>query len=317
MKLIVQIPCLNEEQNISETIAEIPRQIPGVDQVEVLVIDDGSTDRTIARARKAGADHLLSLKRHKGLARAFKAGLDHALVLGADMIVNTDGDHQYDAREIPRLIEPILKEDADVVIGERPIETIQEFPWIKKKTQRIGSAIVQTLAGIEVKDATSGFRAYSREAALRLNVFTEYTYTWESIVQAAKAYLRIVYVPISVNRVTRPSRLVRNRLHYVGLFLATVFRVYAQFKPLKTFSIIGTFFLMAALCLFLRYWYFYWMGAGAGHIQSIIFGSMLAFIGIQSLVLGLLSSLIASNRLLLEDTLYRVKRIELSSTARR
>jgi len=312
-KLIVQIPCLNEETTLAETISAIPRQIPGVDRVEVLVIDDGSTDRTISVAESAGADHIVSLKNHKGLANAFKMGLESSVRRGADIVVNTDGDHQYKGENIPALIVPILKKEADIVIGERPIEEIPDFPWIKKKGQRLASFIVRTLAGIEVKDVTSGFRAYSRDAALRINIQTDYTYTWESTIQAGKAFLKVSHVPVTVNPVKRPSRLIRNWYQYCKRFIATILRIYAKFEPLKFFSIIGALFFFGAIALFLRFWYFYLTGEGAGHVQSLIFGSVLTFVGIINFALGLIGDLIAANRMLMEDTLFRIKKNELLS----
>jgi len=317
VKLIVQIPCYNEEGTIAETIAAIPRKIDGVGKVEVLVIDDGSKDRTIDVAKKAGADHILVLKNHKGLAQAFKIGLDSCLKRGADIIVNTDGDHQYRGENIPSLIQPILDHEADIVIGERPIEQMKEFSWVKKRSQRIGSYIVRKLSGIEVKDVTSGFRAYDREAAFRINIQTTYTYTWESTIQAGKAFLKVSHTPVTVNPPKRPSRLIRNRLDYVKRFFATIIRIYATFEPLKVFSSIGAIFVIGAIILFVRFWYFFAIGDGAGHVQSLIFGAVLAFVGIQNFTLGLIGDLIASNRRLLDDTLYRVKKIELEEKPQR
>jgi glycosyltransferase involved in cell wall biosynthesis len=307
MKIIVQIPCYNEERDIGEVIRDVPRKISGVDQVEVMVIDDGSTDRTVEKAKAAGADHILSLRNHKGLAMAFQAGMDRSIELGADVIVNTDGDHQYRGEDIPQLVQPVLSHEADVVIGERPIEEIKEFSWVKKKSQRVGSFIVRKLAGMDVKDVTSGFRAYSREAALRITILTRYTYTWESTIQMGRARLKVTHVPVGINPTLRPSRLIQSKAQYVKFFFATVIRIYAKYEPLKVFSIIGGLFLTFALLLFFRFWYFYAIGEGGGHIQSLIFGAVLALVGIQNFVIGLVADLIAANRLLLEDAHYRIR----------
>jgi glycosyltransferase involved in cell wall biosynthesis len=312
MKLIVQIPCLNEESSLPETIRAIPRTIPGVDEVEVLVIDDGSTDDTTRVARQAGADHVVRFTRHKGLAYVFMAGLDASLRLGADIIVNTDADNQYPAHEIPRLISPILEGQADMVVGDRGVGEILHFSWTKRRLQTLGSWVVRKVSGTNIPDTTSGFRALTREAALRINIVSEFTYTLESIIQAGKKRLAVTALPIEA-RETRPSRLFASTWEYVKRSAATIVRIYAMYEPFKLFVVLGSSLLAAGVCLGLRYVWFWSHGKITGHLQSAILSVLLVILGFQALQWGILADLIASNRKLLEDLLYRVRRMELES----
>ncbi len=310
MKLIVQIPSLNEEGTIAETIRDVPRRIEGIDSVEVLVINDGSTDRTEEEARKAGADHLISFTNRKGLARAFSAGIDAALKLGADIIVNTDADNQYRGEEIPKLIAPILKKQADIVVGDRQVETIRHFSPIKKTLQKLGSGVVRRLSNTTVPDAASGFRAYDREAAFSLNVVTSFSYTLETLIQAGKGSLAVGHVPVRTNPQTRPSRLFTSTFDYIKRSLATLIRIYTMYEPLKVFSLIGCLIILIGAALSARFIYFLFVAEGRGHIQSLIFAAVFLIVGFQVLVIGLLADTIAANRKLTENVLYRVKKLE-------
>jgi glycosyltransferase involved in cell wall biosynthesis len=314
MHLIVQIPCYNEEKSLPATLADIPSDIPGVDCVETLVIDDGSTDSTVDVARRLGADHVVCLPGHKGLAVAFQAGLDACLRLGADIIVNTDGDNQYPQADIPRLIGPILNCEADIVIGDRQVHTVPHFSLLKKWLQQWGSWVVCLASGVQAPDATSGFRAYSREAALRMSVLTRYTYTLETIIQAGKKGLRVAYVPIQVNQPTRDSRLIKSNWAYVKHSAATILRLYAFYEPLRTFFYISLPFVVLGIFSLIRFLYFYFTGqTGVGrHVQSLVVGGTLLTIGFLLFVLGVIADLIAANRLLIEETMYRIKRMETS-----
>ncbi len=311
MKLIVQIPCLNEEETVGRTIRDIPREITGVDRVEVLVIDDGSTDRTLAAAKEAGANHVISFTNRKGLARAFSAGIDTALKLGADIIVNTDADNQYMGADIPLLIEPILKGDADMVVGDREVETLEHFSPIKKHLQKIGSWVVRKLSNTTVPDAASGFRAYNREAALNINVVSDFSYTLETLIQAGTGRIAVGHVAVRTNPQTRPSRLFDSTYGYLKRSVATLIRIYTMYEPLKVFSIIGGIGIFGGLVLSIRFLYFMiFFAEGKGHVQSLIFAAVLFIVGFQILVIGLLADTIASNRKLTENVLYRVKKLE-------
>jgi glycosyltransferase involved in cell wall biosynthesis len=310
VKLIVQIPCYNEETTLPAVIASIPREIDGIDQVEVLVVDDGSTDRTAAVARLSGANHVVRHRANRGLADAFQTGLDACLKLGADIIVNTDGDNQYPQADIPRLIEPILKGRADVVVGDRQPSKIPHFSRHKKLLQALGSWTVRFLSGTNVPDAPSGFRAYSREAAMRLNVVTKYTYTIETLIQAGIQRTAIASVPISVKETKRQSRLAKSLWSYVKQSAATIVRTYAMYQPLKVFFYIGIALSLLGLLGSARFLYYYFSGDGGGHVQSLILSAVLLIVGFQIMLIGLLADLIAANRKLLENTLYRVKIIE-------
>jgi len=310
MKLIVQIPCLNEEAALPETLRSIPRQIAGFDSVEVLVVDDGSSDRTLQVAQAHGTDHVVRFTRRKGLAAAFMAGLDAALRLGADVIVNTDADNQYPGHEIPRLLAPILAGEADMVVGDRGVQGVTHFSWTKRRLQGLGSWVVRKVSGTQIADATSGFRALTREAALRINIVSEFTYTLESIIQAGKKKLAIVHLPVET-RETRPSRLFGSTWEYVKRSGATVLRIYAMYEPLKVFVLLGSFLLLAGMALGVRYAWFWWVGEVRGHLQSAILSVLLLILGFQTLQWGIMADLIASNRKLIEDLLYRVRKMEL------
>jgi len=317
MKLIVQIPCLNEEATLPETLRAIPRTIPGLDAVEVLVIDDGSADATSRVARENGADHVVRFTRRKGLAAGFMAGLDAALRLGADIIVNTDADAQYAGSEIPRLIAPILSGEADMVIGDREVAQVEHFSWPKRRLQTLGSWVVRKVSGTNVPDATSGFRALNREAALRINIVSEFTYTLESIIQAGKKKMAIAHLPIS-SRHTRPSRLFSSTWDYVKRSAATILRIYAMYEPFKVFVLIGSALTAAGLALGLRYAWFWAQGGAmrAAHLQSAILSVLLLILGFQTLQWGIMADLVASNRKLLEDLLYRARKAELDRDGR-
>ncbi len=317
MKLIVQIPCLNEEKTLPETINDIPRTIEGIDAVEILVIDDGSTDRTVDVARELGVDHIVSNRGNKGLALTFMKGVDACLRLGADIIVNTDGDNQYNGADIAKLVQPILKGEADIVVGDRKTETIAHFSFIKKKLQKMGSMMVRFLSGTRVPDAVSGFRAFSRDAAMQLNVVSAYSYTVETIIQAGNKKLSIASVPVGTNPKTRESRLVKSIPRFIMQQFSTMLRMYAMFKPFRTFFFIGAVFIIIAMVPSVRYIYFLMIGKGSGHIQSLILATILFVVGFQVLIVGLLGDVISFNRKLIEETLLRVKKIEIDDLKKR
>lgn len=304
MKLIIQIPCYNEEQTLPAVIADLPRELPGVDVIEFLLIDDGSTDRTVPVARQLGVHHVLEMGSNRGLAAAFTAGLRRSVELGADIIVNTDGDNQYSARSIPALIEPILARKADVVVGARPIAEIAHFSWLKKKLQNLGSHVVRQFSGTDVADTTSGFRAYSAEAALRLEVFNRYTYTLETIIQAGAMDMRITHVPIEVNAQTRESRLISSIPRYLWRSMSIILRSYMTYRPLRTFFYLSLVPGLAGLAICGRFLFYFFGQGAAGHIQSLILAAILLLISWQLLVLGIVADLIAANRKLLQETLY-------------
>lgn len=314
-KLIIQIPCLNEEATLAITLADLPRVVPGFERVEWLVIDDGSTDRTVEVARQNGVDHIVSLPTNRGLARAFMAGIEACLKLGADVIVNTDADNQYDARSIPDLVAPILAKQALIVVGARPIEEIAHFSPIKKLLQRLGSWVVKQASGTVVADAPSGFRAIHREAALRMNVFNSYTYTLETIIQAGRNGIAIASVPVGVNGDLRPSRLVRSIGGYVARSIITVLRIYVLYKPLRFFLTLAAIVALPAVFVNLRFLYHFAVGEGAGNVQSLVVGAgLLAVSGVLAMG-GVLADLIATNRRLLEEIRERQLRAELAQAA--
>jgi glycosyltransferase involved in cell wall biosynthesis len=311
VKLIVQIPCFNEEETLPITLREIPRKFRGIDEVEILVIDDGSQDGTVDAAKREGADHIVRLTNHKGLAECFTVGLDAALRLGADIIVNTDGDNQYCGEDIQKLIDPILSGKADMVIGDRNVKQVEHFSFVKKQLQTMGSWIVRQLSGTRIPDVTSGFRAFSRTAALHLNIISRYTYTLETVIQAGKKNIAMTHVPIRTNEKLRPSRLFSNIYSYIKRSAATIVRIYTLYEPLKIFLIIGGVIFSLGLFLTLRFLYYYFTQQGAGHIQSLIIAAVLMIVGFQVGMIGLLSDIIAANRRLIEDVLYRIKKMEL------
>ncbi len=310
-KLIVQIPCYNEETTLPQTVRDIPRQIDGIDRVEILVIDDGSTDRTSEVSRTVGVDHIVKNICNKGLAQTFTIGLDACLRLGADIIVNTDGDNQYQGRDIPKLVAPILAGEADVVIGNRETHNKAHINIVKKKLHKIGSAFVRAFSGTDVPDAVSGFRAFSRQAAMLTNIVTDYSYTVETIIQAGKKRLCITSTPIGTNPKARKSRLFKSIPKFIMHQIGTMVRMYTMYQPLRVFVYIGGLFILAGLVPSIRFLTYFFMGQGGGHIQSLIFAAILFIVGFQILVLGLVADVISFNRRLIEETLFRVRRIEL------
>ena len=315
MKLIVQIPAFNEETTIAQTLRDLPRKIDGITSIETLIVDDGSSDKTVEAARKAGANHVLLLKSHRGLSAAFVAGIDAALRLGADIIVNTDADNQYNGADIVRLVNPILKGTAEVVIGDRQVANSPHMSAFKRTLQRLGSKTVGLASGLSVADVTSGFRAFSREAALQMNVFNPFTYTLETIIQSGNRNLTVQSVPVRTNAPTRPSRLYRGIGTYMRKSMATIFRVYMMYRPLKTFFAIGSLLMLAGLSLGFRFLYFFAEGERGGHIQSLILAAIFLITGFHTMLIGLLADLIAANRKLSEDVLIRVRKLEGPETA--
>ena len=310
-KLIIQIPCLNEAQTLPATLADLPKSIPGVDAIEVLVIDDGSRDGTAEVARACGVDHIVRLRRNKGLAAAFQAGIDACLKAGADFIVNTDADNQYAGGEIPKLLAPLLRGEADICIGDRNIAELRHMSWRKRRLQALGSWVVRQVSNTSVPDTTSGFRAYTREAALRMTIVSEFSYTLESIIQAGKKRMAIAHVPVAVNARTRESRLFDSIFSYIKRSGATIVRIYAMYEPLKVFTYIGLTLFSAGFLLGLRLVYYYFKFEAGRHIPSAIAAAVLMILGFMVLVIGLLADLISANRKLLEDLLYRVRSLEL------
>ena len=304
-KLIIQIPCLNEEENLPETLAELPRSLEGVDRIEWLIIDDGSTDRTAEVARSLGVEHVVQMQGNQGLARAFMAGLLAGVERGADVIVSTDADNQYCAADIPSLLRPIFQGEADVVIGSRPISSIRHFSPVKRFLQKLGSRVVRTLSGTHVQDAPSGFRAFTRDAARRLNVFSNYTYTLETIIQAGHSNLRIVDRPIRVNGPTRPSRLIRSIPTYIRRSILDLLSTYVIYRPTRIFGGLAVAFLVPGFLLAVRYLVLASMGAGKGHIQSVIASGVLGVCGVFMLAIGIVAHLLRINRQLLEELRYR------------
>jgi glycosyltransferase involved in cell wall biosynthesis len=311
MKLIVQIPCYNEETTLPQTVRDIPRQITGIDKVEILIIDDGSTDRTVEVARELGIEHIVRNKQNKGLARTFRAGLEACLTFGADIIVNTDGDNQYAGADIPKLVAPILAGQADIVVGDRQTDTVAHFSPLKKLLQKVGSSFVRRLSETEVTDAVSGFRAFSREAAIKMNVVSSYSYTIETLIQAGKKHLAVVSVPIGTNAKTRESRLFKSIPDFIQRQVTTIIRMYAMYQPLRAFFYIGLITSLMGLIPVVRFLFFYAIGEGDGHLQSIILGGVFLTLGFISFLAALLADLIGHNRQLIEMTLERVRRMEL------
>jgi glycosyltransferase involved in cell wall biosynthesis len=313
MKLIIQIPCYNEAETLPITLNDLPRKVPGFSEVEWLVINDGSTDDTAEVAKKCGVDHVISLTKNQGLARTFLAGLDACINLGADVIVNTDADNQYAAADIPALTAPIIAGKADIVIGVRPIGTIDHFSFLKKMLQKFGSAVVRVVSNTNIPDAPSGFRAMSREAARRINVFNDYTYTLETIIQAGQKNLAITSVPVRVNGEIRPSRLVKSIPSYIQKSVFTIVRIFVVYKAFRFFMVLGLLLVGVGLLAGFRFIFYYLAGSGSGHIQSLIFASILLGVGFQTMLTAFLADLLAVNRRLLEDVQYRVKKLESST----
>jgi glycosyltransferase involved in cell wall biosynthesis len=310
MKLIIQIPCLNEEQTLPETLKDLPKSLNGIDNIEILIIDDGSTDRTAELAKEHGAHHVLKLTNNKGLAKAFIFGISHSLKLGADIIVNTDADNQYFGGDIEKLIQPILDKRADIVIGNRQVETIRHFSPIKILLQKLGSWTVQQLSGTAIPDATSGFRAYSKDAALQMNVFSNFTYTVETIISAGNKNLAIEYTPVRTNKKTRESRLFPSIQVYIRRTLVTMLKVYSMYRPLKVFTISGGIIFLVGFIIGCRYLFFFFQGQTEGHIQSLILSAITLIVGFQIIMMGIAADLIAVNRQLLEDIQLRIKKKE-------
>ena len=312
-KLIIQIPCLNEAETLPATLADLPRSVPGIDVIEVLVIDDGSRDRTADVAKAQGVAHVIRFRQRKGLAAAFIAGIDASLRRGADYIVNTDADNQYAGRDIARLLEPLLRGDADIVVGDRNIRDLEHMSWPRKLLQRLGSWTVRQVSATNVPDTTSGFRAYTREAALRMTIVSDFSYTLESLIQAGKQRMAVTHVPISTNPRTRPSRLFGSVLSYIKRSAATIVRIYTMYEPLKVFTYIGTTIFVAGFLISMRFlYYFLFTFESEGKVQSLILSAVLMIVGFQVVLIGLVADVISGMRKLLEDLLYRVRRMELA-----
>ena len=316
MKLIIQIPAFNEEATIAQALRDLPKKIEGITAIETLVIDDGSSDRTAEAARKAGATHILQLKSHRGLSAAFVAGIDAALRLGADIIVNTDADNQYQAADVSRLVTPIVKGTAEVVIGDRETAKSPHMSGMKRLLQRLGSWTVGKASGLSIADVTSGFRAFSREAAMQINVFNPFTYTLETVIQAGNRNLGVQSVTVRTNAPTRPSRLYSGIGTYLRKSMATIFRVYTLYRPLKTFFAIGSLLMLLGFIIGARFLWFYAQGDRGGHIQSLILAAVFLITGFHTWLIALLADLIAVNRRLTEDVLIRVKKLEAPDTHR-
>lgn len=316
-RLIIQIPCFDEGRTLPITLAELPTEIAGVGAIEVLIIDDGSSDQTVEIARARGVDHVVQFTAHRGLAKAFMAGIDACVQRGADIIVNTDGDNQYCAADIAKLVAPLIAGEADMVVGCRPIESIEHFSWIKKRLQRWGSRTVRRLSGIDVPDATSGFRAFNREAALRFNVISDFTYTLETLIQAGKKDIATRWVQVRVNDKLRESRLFGSVWQYLRRQIPGMLRIYATYEPLKFFSALGVLVGMVGFLPILRFLYLFSIGQGGGHVQSLVLGAALLLLGFQILVIGLLADLIGANRRLVEDSLYRIRHQEAATASDR
>ena len=310
IKLIIQIPCYNEAETLEIALNALPKHIDGIDTIEYLIINDGSKDNTVEVAKNWGGHYVVNFRRNKGLAKGFMAGLDACLRNGADIVVNTDADNQYCGADIEKLVRPILEGKTDIVIGERPIDQTEHFSPLKKKLQHFGSWVVRKASNSDIPDAPSGFRAYSREAAMRLNVVNEYTYTLETIVQAGRDKIAMTSVPIRTNGELRPSRLFSSMFGYVKKSMLTIIRAFMMYKPLRFFTILGAIPLVLGVLLGVRFLVFLFQGAGGGHVQSLILASLLIMIGIQTVIVGLQADVIAANRKILEDIQYHVRKMD-------
>ena len=310
MKLIIQIPCFNEAKILPKTLAELPDQLAGFDSVEVLVVDDGSKDATAQVAREHGADHIVHLPRHFGLAQAFARGLDACLRLGADVIVNTDADNQYRAEDIQRLVEPILSGEAEMVIGDRGVTSVKHFPAHKRVLQALGSQVVSATAGLEIPDATSGFRAITREVALETMVLSNYSYTLETLIQAGARRVRVAFIPIESNPPERPSRLFTSIRNYLVNSIVTILRSFTMYRALRIFTVISALMLLAGVVIGVRFLYFYLQGLGSGMVQSLILAAVFLIVGFITFLIGLLADLVSFNRKILEEILYRLRKAD-------
>jgi glycosyltransferase involved in cell wall biosynthesis len=313
MKLVIQIPCYNEEATLPITVQDLPRALPGVDEIEYLVVDDGSTDRTVEVARELGIHHTVRLKRNRGLAYAFTVGLEASLQAGADIIVNTDADNQYRGDDIGCLIQPILDGQADITVGDRGVAALEHFSPLKRLLQRLGSWIVERASGIPVPDATSGFRAFTHDAALRLTVLSDYTYTLEMLIQAGARRMAVVYVPVRTNPQTRPSRLIDSIFSFLIISAITIIRFYIMYRPMRVFTMLGGALITGGVLLGLRFLCLLLQGGGTGNVQSLILAAIFSIIGFQVCLIGLIADLVRLNRKMLEDTMYRIRRMELEN----
>lgn len=312
MKLIIQIPCFNEAETLEVTLNDLPKHIDGIDEIEYLIIDDGSHDNTAEVAKRWGVHYVVRFRRNKGLAKGFMAGLDACLKNGADIIVNTDADNQYCGADIETLVRPILDKKAHIVIGERPIDDTEHFTPLKKKLQHFGSWVVRKASKTTIPDAPSGFRAYSREAAMRINVINDYTYTLETIVQSGREKMAVMSVPIRTNPELRESRLFHSMWGYIKKSMLTIVRTYLMYRPLYFFFMLGSILALVGVGFFVRYFVFFCSGEGGGHLQSLILASTLLIVGFQTIVVGLLGDVISANRKILQDVQYHVRKMDYS-----
>lgn len=310
MKLIIQIPCLNEAKTLPATVAALPRELPGVDDVELVIVDDGSTDGTADVARSLGIRHVVQFERNRGLAAAFMAGLEASVKAGADVIVNTDADNQYQASDIAKLIEPILSRRAELVVGDRGVGSLPNFSWVKRRLQVLGSWVLGRAAELDTPDATSGFRALSRECALRTMVLSNYSYTLESLIQAGARRAAVAFVPIGINPQTRPSRLMKSIPHYIRKSGLTMLRAYTMYRPMRVFTALGLTFIALGILPGIRFLYFYFFVDKVGHIQSLILSAIFIIVGFQILLIGVIADLISFNRQIVEEAVYRLRKIE-------
>lgn len=313
MKLVIQIPCYNEEATLPQTFRDLPQEIEGIDEIEVLIVDDGSQDATVAVARKLGVHHIVQHGYNRKLAAAFVTGLESSLQVGADIIVNTDADNQYSGADIESLVRPIIDGLAEIVIGDRDVAQVADFSPLKRRLQQLGSWVVKTVSGVDTPDATSGFRALSREAALRTIILSQYSYTLESLIQAGSRRMAVAYVPVHVNPKTRSSRLMRNIPDYLVNSTATILRTYTMYRPLRVFLLLGGLLIAGGMAGGLRFLWYYVQGMGEGKVQSLILTAILLIMGFQTCLIGLVADLIGFNRKILEETLYRVRRLEIDN----